>query len=75
MYTILQVLVSLALFYLLKKYFSGARYLGRKPDLTGKYAVVTGGAGGIGREAVHDLARRNCRVVIADIVDASRLAR
>lgn len=34
--------------YLLKKYFAGSRYKGARPNLSGHYAIVTGGAGGIG---------------------------
>ena len=36
-------------------------------DLTGKVAVVVGGASGIGRGSVLELARRGCDVVVADI--------
>jgi NAD(P)-dependent dehydrogenase (short-subunit alcohol dehydrogenase family) len=36
-------------------------------DLAGKVAVVTGGAGGIGRGIVEALLEQGCRVVIADI--------
>lgn len=74
MYTILLVILSVILLYCLKKYFVGTRYSGPKPDLAGKYAIVTGGAGGIGKEVVWDLAWQGCRVVIADVLDASNLA-
>lgn len=48
--------------------------------LTGKVAVVTGGARGIGREIVLTLAREGARVVIADVseeagLDAARAVR
>jgi len=36
-------------------------------DFQGRVAVVTGGAGGIGRGLVHALLRRGARVVIADV--------
>jgi 3-oxoacyl-[acyl-carrier protein] reductase len=36
-------------------------------DLSGKVAVVTGGAAGIGRGIVGALLDEGCRVVIADI--------
>lgn len=42
-------------------------------DLTGKVAVVTGGANGMGEAVVHTLAARGARVVIAD-KDAERSA-
>lgn len=35
------------------------------PDLTGKIAIVTGGATGIGKIYVQKLAEKNCKVVIA----------
>jgi NAD(P)-dependent dehydrogenase (short-subunit alcohol dehydrogenase family) len=43
------------------------------PDYEGKVAVVTGGAGGIGRGLVHALLLRRARVVVAD-VEAPALA-
>src|ERR1700722_9031799 len=36
-------------------------------DYSGKVAVVTGGAGGIGRGLVHALLSRGARVVVADV--------
>src|SRR3954467_3085788 len=36
-------------------------------DLTGKVAVVTGGAGGIGRALVEEFMAEGCKVVIADV--------
>src|ERR1051326_5882309 len=42
--------------------------------LTGKVAVVVGGASGIGRTAANALARQGARVVIADF-DAARMER
>src|SRR5699024_6883254 len=40
-------------------------------DLTGKVAVVTGGASGIGRGIGAELVGRGCRVVLADIDEAA----
>jgi NAD(P)-dependent dehydrogenase (short-subunit alcohol dehydrogenase family) len=42
--------------------------------VSGKAAVVTGGGSGIGRSIALALARRNCRVVVADIEQASAAA-
>ena len=42
--------------------------------LTGRVAIVTGGAKGIGRHYSHALANEGARVVIADIADGSDLA-
>lgn len=42
----------------------------RENELTGKVAVVTGGASGIGRATALGLARRGARVFVADIDDA-----
>ena len=44
-------------------------------SLEGKVAVVTGGAGGIGQATVRRFAQAGARVVIADLSDASALAK
>uniref|UniRef100_A0A0K8RJ66 Putative secreted protein n=1 Tax=Ixodes ricinus TaxID=34613 RepID=A0A0K8RJ66_IXORI len=41
----------------------------KEPLLTGKVAIVTGGASGIGRSVCQVLAREGARVIIADIND------
>ncbi len=43
-------------------------------DYEGKVAVVTGGAGGIGRGIVHALLARGVRVVVADVEDRALFA-
>ena len=44
------------------------------PRLTGKVALVTGGAKGIGRHYSQALAGEGARVMIADIEDGGALA-
>ena len=44
------------------------------PDLTGKVAVITGAANGIGRALAIDLRRKGCRLALVDI-DGEGLAR
>ena len=39
-------------------------------DLSGRRALVTGGAGGMGREIAHALASAGAHVVIADVDEA-----
>src|SRR6266566_2127121 len=43
-------------------------------DLTGRTAVVTGGAGGIGRAICADLASLGARVAVADVDEAGAAA-
>lgn len=43
------LLIIACLLYFVDRYFSGAMYQGEKPNLHGKFAVVTGGNSGIGR--------------------------
>jgi len=43
-------------------------------DLTGRTALVTGGASGIGLELARGMAQRGCQVAIGDIVGPDRLA-
>jgi NAD(P)-dependent dehydrogenase (short-subunit alcohol dehydrogenase family) len=40
-----------------------------------KFAVVTGGSGGIGEEIVRAFAEQGCRTLVADIADGARLER
>lgn len=56
--------VIVAVILALKQYFRGTQYSGPKPDLTGKYAVVTGGNSGIGAETVRELTKLGCEVII-----------
>ena len=39
----------IVLLYVMDRYFSGAKYNGNKPNLTGYLAVITGGNSGIGK--------------------------
>lgn len=55
------ILIILAL---LKKYFSGGVFNIPDTDLSGKYAVVTGGNSGIGAETVKELSKLGCNVII-----------
>lgn len=41
--------------------------MGKKSDIRGKTAIVTGGAGGIGFEFAKELARRGCNLVLIDL--------
>ena len=36
-------------------------------DLAGKVAIITGGAGGIGKALAEEMAERGCYLVLADI--------
>ena len=44
----------------------GTREAGVSKDLTGKVAIITGGASGIGRALGEELARRGADVTLAD---------
>ncbi len=41
--------------------------MGKNKDLSGHCAIVTGGAGGIGFSFCHELASRNCNLIMIDI--------
>lgn len=43
--------------------------MGKKKDIRGKWAIVTGASGGIGLEFCRDLASRGCNIVMAAIED------
>lgn len=58
------LLIAVPIVVLLKLYFRGGQYTIPKVDLTGKYAVVTGGNSGIGAETVKVLCRLGCQVII-----------
>lgn len=74
LHLLLSVLVIAFVLYRLKLYFSGKYYSGVAPKLETCTAIVTGGASGIGKAVVHSLADQGCKVIIADIIDASRTA-
>lgn len=57
------ILIIIILFFL-KRYFNGGVFNSPKIDLSGKYAVVTGGNSGIGAETVKFLSSKGCSVVI-----------
>jgi retinol dehydrogenase-12 len=56
--------VAAAALFALRRYSAGPRNP-YKPDLTGRFAIVTGGNGGIGLETVIELARLGATVTIA----------
>ncbi len=62
--TLTYAVVPLLSLVLLKLYFRGGRFSIPKVDLSGKYAVVTGGNSGIGAETVRELSRLGCSVLI-----------
>lgn len=49
---------------ILKAYFRGGQFNVPEIDLTGKYAIVTGGNSGIGAETAKELCRLGCEVII-----------
>lgn len=49
---------------LLKIFFRGTQFQIPEIDLTGKYALVTGGNSGIGAETVKVLCQLGCEVII-----------
>lgn len=58
------LLIVIPLIVILKLYFRGGQYTIPKVDLSGKYAVVTGGNSGIGAETVKVLCSLGCQVII-----------
>ena len=46
---ILYIVGVIILIYVMNRYFSGGQYKGKKPDLKGYNAVITGGNTGIGK--------------------------
>src|SRR5690242_19001697 len=43
-------------------------------SIAGKVVVITGGAAGIGRACAEEFARREARVVVADIIESGAMA-
>lgn len=73
MINLLLIVLAIAfVLYRFKLYFRGKYYSGLVPKLETCTAIVTGGASGIGKAIVNSLAHQGCRVIIADIIDASR---
>lgn len=56
--------IAIVILILLKSFFRGGQFDIPKIDLTGKYAIVTGGNSGIGAETVKQLVKMGCEVVI-----------
>lgn len=54
----------IVILFIIKRYFSGGQYKQKNVDLTGKYAVVTGGNSGIGAETVKYLCSLGIEVTI-----------
>ena len=69
------LLLVLAALIIGKIWFNGAKYTGPLPNLTGKLTIITGGNSGIGAEVVKKMAALHCRVIIADITDATPFAK
>jgi len=50
----------------LHRFLRGTSYKIPSVDLSGKRAIITGGAQGLGKQTVKELVKLKCQVIIAD---------
>lgn len=62
--TFLIVVLAAGVIFIANRYFSGTMYAVPKIDLKDKFAVITGGNTGIGKETLIEFAKLGCSVII-----------